>query len=80
MSPGFQHHSTGVPVIISFLSMRFKYILSACLVEHFRETLLECNNKVIDMYNVSFPYSGEVEVYLGTSGCTQIKDNVGYSP
>ena len=61
--PWFQHHSTGAAVIISFLSMSFKYILSACLIECFRETLLEHDDKVIDMYNTSFSYSGEMEVY-----------------
>ena len=61
--PWFQHHSTGVAVIISFLSMSFKYILSVCFIEHFRETLLEHNNKVINVYNTSFSYCGEMEVY-----------------
>ena len=61
--PWFQHHSTGAAVIISFLSMSFKYILSACLVECFREMLLEHDNKVIDMHNMSFSYCGEMEVY-----------------
>ena len=59
----FQHHSTEVAVIISFLLMSFKYILSAHFIEHFREMLLEYNNKVIDTYNVSFSYCGEMEVY-----------------
>ena len=59
----FQHHSTGAPVIISFLSTSFKYILSAHLIECFRETLLECSNKVINVYNGPFSYCGEVEVY-----------------
>ena len=61
--PWFQHHSTGAAVIISFLSMSFKYILSVCLIEHFRETLLEHDDKVIDTHNVSFSYCGEMEVY-----------------
>ena len=59
----FQHHSTGAVVIISFLSMSFKYILSVCLIEHFREMLLEHSDKVIDMHNASFSYCGEMEVY-----------------
>ena len=59
----FQHHSTGVAVIISFLLMSFKYILSVCLIKHFREMLLEHDNKVIDTYNASFSYCGEMEVY-----------------
>ena len=59
----FQHHSTGVVVIVSFLSMSFEYILSVCLIEHFREILLQCNNKVIDAHNTSFSYCGEMEVY-----------------
>ena len=59
----FQHHSTGAVVIISFLSMSFEYILSAHLIECFREMLLEYDNKVIDTYNTSFSYCGEVEVY-----------------
>ena len=61
--PWFQHHSTGVAIIISFLSMSFKYILSVCLIEHFREMLLECSDKVVDMHNVTFSYCGEMEVY-----------------
>ena len=35
--PWFQHHSTGVAVIILLLSMSFKYILSAHLIECFRD-------------------------------------------
>ena len=61
--PWFQHHSTRAVVIILFLSMSFKYILPTCFIEHFREMLLEHSNKVIDMYNTSFSYCGEVEVY-----------------
>ena len=61
--PWFQYHSTGVVIIISFLSMSFKYILSACLIECFRKMLLECNNKVIDTHHMSFSYCGEMEVY-----------------
>ena len=63
MSPCF---NTTVPervVIISFLLMSFKYILSAHLIECFREMLLEHDDKVIDMHNVSFSYCGEMEVY-----------------
>ena len=59
----FQHHSTRVAVIISFLSMSFKYILSMHFIECFREMLLEHSNKVIDAYNASFLYCGEMEVY-----------------
>ena len=61
--PWFQHHSIGAAVIISFLSMSFKCILSVCLIEHFRETLLEHDDKVIDTHNMSFSYCGEIEVY-----------------
>ena len=61
--PWFQHHSTRATIIISFLSMSFKYILSACLIEHFRQRLLEHSDKVINMHNVSFSYCGEMEVY-----------------
>ena len=61
--PRFQHHSTRAVIIISFLSMSFKYILSAYLVEHFREMLLECNDKVVDTHHMSFSYCGEMEVY-----------------
>ena len=61
--PWFQHHSTRVAIIISFLSMSFEYILSVHLIEHFRETLLEHDNKVIDVHNASFSYCGEMEVY-----------------
>ena len=50
-------------IIISFLSMSFKYILSACLIEHFREMLLEHSDKVVDTLNASFSYCGEMEVY-----------------
>ena len=53
--PWFQHHSTGVAIIISFLSMSFKYILPVCLIECFREMLLKHNDKVIDTHpHVSF--------------------------
>ena len=61
--PWFQHHSTGVAVIVSFLLMSFKYILSTCLIEHLRKMLLEHDNKVIDTHNASFLYCGEMEVY-----------------
>ena len=61
--PWFQHHSTRVAIIILFLSTSFEYILSACLIEHFRETLLEHDDKVIDTHNTSFLYCGEMEVY-----------------
>ena len=50
-------------IIISFLSMSFEYILSAHLVEHFRETLLEHSDKVVNVHNTSFLYCGEMEVY-----------------
>ena len=59
----FQHHSTRMAVIISFLSMSFEYILSVCLIECFREMLLEHDNKIINAYNTSFSYCGEMEVY-----------------
>ena len=61
--PWFQHHSTRVVVIVSFLSMSFKYILSTHLIEHFRKMLLEHSDKIIDMHNASFLYCGEMEVY-----------------
>ena len=43
--------------------MSFKYILSAHLIEHFKEMLLEHDDKVINMHNVSFSYYREMEVY-----------------
>ena len=52
--PWFQHHSTGVVIIISFLLMSFKYILPEHFVEHFRKMLLEHNDKVINMHHASF--------------------------
>ena len=61
--PWFQHHSTRVVIIISFLSMSFKYILPMCLIEDFGEMLLEHNDKVINMHHASFLYCGEMEVY-----------------
>ena len=62
--PWFQHHSTRVAVIISFLSIELSSTFCLrCLIECFREILLEHNNKVIDAYNASFSYCGEVEVY-----------------
>ena len=61
--PWFQHHSNGAAIIISFLSMSFKYILPAHLIECFGETLLECSDKAVDMHNMSFSYCGETEVY-----------------
>ena len=63
MSPGFNTTVLAVVVIILFLSISFKYILSACLIGHFREMLLEHDNKVMDMHNASFSYCGEMEVY-----------------
>ena len=59
----FQHHSIRTAVIISFLLTNFKYILSVCLIEHFREMLCKHDNKIIDVYNTSFSYCGEMEVY-----------------
>ena len=61
--PWLQHHSTGAAIIISFLSTSFKYILSACLIEHFREMLLGHSDKVVNTHNASFSYCGEMEVY-----------------
>ena len=61
--PWFQHHSTRAAIIISFLSMSFKYILPVHLIECFREMLLECNDKVVDMHHTSLSYCGEMEVY-----------------
>ena len=51
-----------------------------CFIKHFREMLLKCDNKVIDMHNASFSYGGEMEVYWEPWVVTQTKDNVGYSP
>ena len=70
--PWFQHHSTGVAVIISFLSMSFKYILSVCLIECFRVMLLEHNNKVIDAYNVAFFVLWGNGGLSGTLGCSPL--------
>ena len=78
--PWFQHHSTRAVVIILFLSISFKYILSACLIECFREMLLEHDDKVIDMHNTFFFILWGNGGLLGTLGGTQTKDNVGYSP
>ena len=61
--PWFQHYSTRAVIIISFLLMSFEYILSVYLIEHFREMLLEHDDKVVDAHNVSFSYCGEMEVY-----------------
>ena len=61
--PWFQHHSTRVMIIISFLSMSFKYILPAHLIECFGEMLLEHNDKVINIHHASFSYCREMEVY-----------------
>ena len=58
--PWFQHHSTRAAIITSFLSMSFKYILPAHLIEHFGETLLEHNDKVINMHHTSFSYCREM--------------------
>ena len=66
--------------------------MSACLIEHFREMLLEYNNKVIDVYNAPFPEYKKMRyltfvgkwrtlwVYWEPRGGTQIKDNVDCSP
>ena len=48
---------------MSFLLVSFECILSAHFIECFREMLLEHNNKVIDAYNMSFSYCGEMEAY-----------------
>ena len=61
--PWFQHHSTGAAIIISFLLMSFKYILLVCFIEHFRKTLLEHNDKVINTHHTSFSYCREMKVY-----------------
>ena len=61
--PWFQHYSTGAVIVISFLSMCFKYILPACFIEHFRKMLLECNNKIINTHHMPFSYCREMEVY-----------------
>ena len=61
--PWFQHYSTRVAIIISFLSMSFEYILPVHFVEHFRKMLLECNNKIINTHHMPFSYCREMEVY-----------------
>ena len=61
--PWFQHYSTGTVIVISFLSMCFKYILPAHFIEHFRETLLECNDEIINTHHTPFSYCREMEVY-----------------
>ena len=61
--PWFQHYSTGAAIVIPFLLMSFEYILPACFVEHIREMLLECNNKIINTHHTSFSYCREMEVY-----------------
>ena len=43
--------------------MSFKYILPVCLIECFREMLLEHDDKVINTHHVSFSYCREMEVY-----------------
>ena len=78
--PWFQHYSTGVVIIISFLSMSFEYILPAHFVECFRKMLLECNDKVINTHHTPFTYCREMEVYGEPQGSTQTKDNAGCSP
>ena len=50
-------------IIISFLSTCFEYILPAHLIECFRETLLECNDEIINTHHAPFSYCGEMEVY-----------------
>ena len=60
--PWFQHYSTGTAIIISFLSMCFEYILPVCFAEHFRETLLECNDEIINTHHAPFSYCREMEV------------------
>ena len=60
--PWFQHYSTRMAIIISFLSMCFEYILSVCFTEHFREMLLECNDEIINTHHTPFSYCGEMEV------------------
>ena len=61
--PWFQHYSTRAAIIILFLLTCFEYILPACFIEHFRKTLLECNNKIINTHHTPFLYCREMEVY-----------------
>ena len=61
--PWFQHYSTRMAIIISFLLTCFEYILLAHFVEHFRKTLLECNNEIINTHHMPFSYCREMEVY-----------------
>ena len=75
----FQHHSTRAAVIISFLSMSFKYILSACFIECFREMLLSITTKSLMHTMCLFVLWGNGGL-SGTLGGTQIKGNVGCSP
>ena len=78
--PWFQHYSTGTAIIISFLSMCFKYILPVRFVECFREMLLECNDEIINTHDVPFFVLWGNGGLLGTSDSTQTKDNAGCSP
>ena len=43
--------------------MCFEYILPAHFIEHFREMLLECNDKIINTHYTPFSYCREMEVY-----------------
>ena len=61
--PWFQHHSTRVAIIISFLSTGFEYILPTRFIEHFRKMLLERNDEVINTHHMSFSYCREMKVY-----------------
>ena len=61
--PWFQHYSTGTAIVISFLSMCFKYILPAHFIECFREMLLECSDEIINTHHMPFSYCREMEVY-----------------
>ena len=78
--PWFQHYSTGTVIIISFLSTCFKYILPACFIEHFRETLLECNDEINQHSPRAFFVLWGNGGLLGTLDGTQTKDNAGCSP
>ena len=48
--------------IIFVDELRVHFCLHASL-SAFRETLLECDDKVVNMHNMSFSYCGEMEVY-----------------
>ena len=58
----FQHHSARVVIIISLLSMCFKYVLMTGLIQSFGKMLLKGDHITVNMYNMPLPNSREQKI------------------